>query len=68
MRKTNANRTSRPTGQKRPASAIRRAVQISQIASGEVEDDVPNDGKDLNAKALGAKGERKRAEKMTASR
>lgn len=57
-----------PKGQKRPADAIGRAVQIAQIATGEIEDDVPDDGKDPNAKALGAKGGRKRAENMTPER
>ncbi|MCY0147811.1 RNA-binding protein [Hoeflea sp. G2-23] len=57
-----------PKGQKRPADAIGRAVQIAQIATGEIEDVVPDDGKDPNAKALGAKGGRKRAENMTPER
>jgi hypothetical protein len=57
-----------PKGQKRPADAIGRAVQIAKIATGEIEDDVPEDGKDPNAKALGAKGGRKRAENMTPER
>ncbi|AKI03475.1 hypothetical protein IMCC20628_04809 (plasmid) [Hoeflea sp. IMCC20628] len=57
-----------PKGQKRPADAIGRAVRIAQIATGEIEDDVPDDGKDPNAKALGAKGGRKRAENMTPER
>jgi hypothetical protein len=57
-----------PKGQKRPADAISRAVQIAKIATGEIEDDVPDDGKDPAAKALGAKGGRKRAENMTPER
>tara|TARA_R110002020_G_scaffold48855_6_gene139530 strand:+ start:6286 stop:6519 length:234 start_codon:yes stop_codon:yes gene_type:complete len=57
-----------PKGQKRPADVIGNAVRIAQIATGEIEDDVPDDGKDPNAKALGAKGGRKRAENMTPER
>ena len=57
-----------PKGQKRPADVIGNAVRIAQIATGEIEDDVPDDGKDTNAKALGAKGGRKRAENMTPER
>lgn len=57
-----------PKGQKRPADAIGRAVQIAKIATGEIEDVVPDDGKDPAAKALGAKGGRKRAENMTPER
>ena len=57
-----------PKGQKRPADAIGRAVQIAKIATGEIEDDMPDDGKDPAAKALGAKGGKKRAENMTPER
>lgn len=57
-----------PKGQKRPADVIGNAVRIAQIATGEIEDDVPDDGKDPAAKALGAKGGRKRAENMTPER
>lgn len=37
-------------------------------ATGEAQEAVPDDGKDPAAKALGAKGGRKRAETMTAER
>ena len=57
-----------PKGQKRPADAIGRAVNIAQIATGEVEDVIPDDGKDPNAKALGAKGGKKRAANLTPAR
>lgn len=57
-----------PKGQKRPADVIGNAVRIAQIATGEIKDDVPDDGKDPAAKALGAKGGRKRAENMTPER
>jgi len=42
-------------GEKRPADAIGLAVLIGRIATGEVENVAPDDGKDLAVKALGAK-------------
>ncbi len=57
-----------PKGQKRPADAIGRAVNIAQIAIGEIEDTVADDVKDPAAKALGAKGGKKRAENLTPER
>ncbi|WP_095203556.1 RNA-binding protein [Mesorhizobium carmichaelinearum] len=57
-----------PKGQKRPADAIGLAVMIGKIATGEQDDTVIDDGKDPAAKALGAKGGKKRAENMTPER
>lgn len=57
-----------PKGEKRPADVIGAAVMVGRIATGEVEDTAPPDGKDPNAKALGAKGGRARAEKMSPER
>ena len=58
-----------PKGQKRPADVIGNAVKIAKIATGEVEDDVPDDdGKDPHAKAMGAKGGAARAKAMTPER
>jgi hypothetical protein len=57
-----------PKGEKRPADVIGNAVRIMQIATGEVEDTAPDDGKDKAAQALGAKGGRKRAESMSPER
>ncbi len=54
-----------PRGEKRPADAIARAVQIGRIAIGEIEDTAPADGKDPHAKALGAKGGAARAKKLS---
>ena len=54
-----------PKGQKRPADVIGNAVRVMRIATGEEADDVIDDGKDPAAKALGAKGGKKRAENMT---
>ncbi|MBY0296710.1 RNA-binding protein [Bosea eneae] len=57
-----------PKGEKRPADVIGNAVHIMQIATGEVEDTTPDDGKDKAAQALGAKGGRKRADSMSPER
>jgi hypothetical protein len=38
---------------------------VAKIATGEIEDTVPDDGKDPNAKALGKKGGAARASKLT---
>ena len=42
-----------PQGRKRPADVIGNAVLIAKIATGEVGDDTPDDGKDKAAQALG---------------
>ncbi|MEZ5725411.1 MAG: histone H1 [Paracoccaceae bacterium] len=55
-----------PKGQKRPADVIGNAVKIAQIATGEIDDEAEDDGKDPAAKALGAKGGKARASKLTA--
>lgn len=57
-----------PKGQKRPADVIGNAVRVMRIATGEEADDVIDDRKDPGAKALGAKGGKKRAENMTPER
>lgn len=54
-----------PQGQKRPADAIKRAVHVARIATGEIEEAITDDGKDPNAKALGAKGGAARAKALT---
>jgi hypothetical protein len=55
-----------PKGEKRPADVIGNAVKIAKIATGEIEDDRPeDDGKDKAAQALGKRGGRARAEKLT---
>lgn len=55
-----------PRGEKRPADAIARAVQIARIATGEIEE--ADDGKDPAAKALGAKGGAARAKSLSAKK
>ena len=57
-----------PNGQKRPADAIGLAVLVGKIATGEVDDVAPDDGKDPAAKALGAKGGKARASSMSPER
>jgi hypothetical protein len=53
-----------PKGEKRPADVIGNAVRVMRIATGEIDDAVPDDGKDPAAKALGAKGGTARAKTM----
>ena len=54
-----------PKGQKRPADVIGNAVKVMRIATGEEEEEYENASKDPAAKALGAKGGRARAAKLT---
>ncbi len=54
-----------PHGQKRPADVIGNAVKVMRIATGEEEEEYEDDGKDPAAKALGAKGGKARAAKLT---
>ncbi|WGJ15656.1 RNA-binding protein [Methylocapsa sp. D3K7] len=57
-----------PKGEKRPADVIGNAVHVMRIATGEIEDTIPDDGKDPAAKALGKKGGAARAKSMTPER
>ena len=57
-----------PKGEKRPADAVGAAVMVAKIATGEVEDELTDDGKNKAAVELGRKGGRARAERMTAER
>lgn len=57
-----------PNGEKRPADVVGLAVLVGRIATGEVEDVAPEDGKDPAAKALGAKGGKARASSMSPER
>ncbi len=54
-----------PKGEKRTADVIGAAVKVMQIATGEIEEDVDEDGKNKAAVELGRKGGKARAEKMT---
>ena len=57
-----------PKGQKRPADVIGNAVKVMRIATGEEEEDMPNDGKDPAAKALGKRGGEARAAALSKHR
>ena len=57
-----------PKGEKRPADVIGNAVRVMQIATGEVEEPAADDGKDKAAQAMGRKGGKARAKKMTPER
>ena len=54
-----------PKGQKRPADVVGAAVKVMRIATGEIEEDLEDDGKDRAAVELGRKGGKARAEKLT---
>lgn len=45
-----------PKGQKRPADVISNAVHVMRIATGEIDEQVTEDGKSAAAVALGRKG------------
>ncbi len=55
-----------PKGEKRPADAVGAAVMVAKIATGEVEDELTDDGKNKAAVELGRKGGQARAEKLSA--
>ena len=57
-----------PKGEKRSADVIGNAVKVMRIATGEETDELPDDGKDPAAKALGAKGGAARAKSVTPER
>ena len=55
-----------PKGEKRPADVIGNAVHVMRVLTGEIEDTIPDDGKDPAAVALGRKGGKARAEGLSA--
>lgn len=54
-----------PKGQKRPADVIGNAVKIAKIATGEIDEELDEDGKNKAAQALGSKGGKARANKLS---
>ena len=54
-----------PKGETRKADVIGNAVLVMKIATGEVDDGVPDDGKNKAAQELGRKGGIARAEKLS---
>ena len=57
-----------PKGEKRPADAIGTAIKVAKIATGEIEEDIDDDGKDKAAVELGRKGGAARAAKLSKKR
>lgn len=57
-----------PKGEKRPADVIGNAVHVMRIATGEIEETIPDGDKDPAAKALGRKGGEARAKSMSPER
>ena len=57
-----------PKGEKRPADAIGAAVMVAKIATGEIEDELTDDGKNKAARALGRLGGQARAKKLSKKR
>ena len=57
-----------PKGEKRPADVIGAAVKVMQIATGEIEEELTDDGKNKAAVELGRKGGQARAKKLSKKR
>ena len=58
-----------PKGQRRPADVVSNAVKVMKIATGEEEEEFDGtDGKDPAAQAMGRKGGKARAEKLSAKK
>lgn len=57
-----------PEGQKRPADVISNAVRVMQIATGEIEESLTEDGKSKAAVELGRKGGKARAAALSAKK
>ena len=57
-----------PKGEKRPADVIGTAIKVARIATGEIEDKQPDDGKNKAAQELGRLGGKARAKKLSRGR
>ena len=57
-----------PKGEKRPADVIGTAIRVAKIATGEIEDDTGDDGKNKAAQELGRLGGQARAKKLSKER
>lgn len=57
-----------PKGEKRPADVIGAAVKVMKIATGEIEEDTEDGGKNKAAVELGRKGGQARAKKLSKKR
>ena len=54
-----------PKGEKRPADVIGTAIKVARIATGEIEDETTDDGKNKAAQELGRLGGQARARKLS---
>ena len=54
-----------PKGEKRVADVIGNAVMVARIATGEIEDEIPEDSKNKAAQSLGRMGGKARASKLS---
>ncbi len=57
-----------PKGEKRPADVVGAAVKVMKIATGEIEEDVDDDGKNKAAVELGRMGGQARAKNLSKKR
>ncbi len=57
-----------PKGEKRPTDVIGAAVAVAKIATGEIDDKTPDDGKNKAAQALGRLGGQARTKKLSKKR
>ena len=57
-----------PKGEKRPADVVGAAVKVMKIATGEIAEDVDDEGKSKAAQELGRKGGQARAKKLSKKR
>jgi hypothetical protein len=57
-----------PRGEKRPTDVIGAAIKVGRLAVGDDTEEIKDDGKDPNAKALGAKGGAARAKSLSAKK
>ena len=54
-----------PKGEKRPADVVGAAVKVMRIATGGIEEDIDDAGRDKAAQALGRKGGKARASRLS---
>lgn len=57
-----------PKGQQRPADTVANAIRVAKIATGEIDEDTGDSGKDRAAQALGRKGGAARRDKLSPER
>lgn len=57
-----------PKGEKRPGDVIGAAVKVMKIATGEIEEELDDEGKNKAAVELGRKGGAARAKKLSKKR